>query len=47
MMKVLKTMLQKMGLLNMPSKTFLSPWIFLALISLKSCMRTKVLKTMV
>lgn len=46
-MKVPKTMLQKMRLLKMPSKTFLSPCIFLALISLKSCIITKVLKTMV
>lgn len=47
MIKVPSMMEQKMGLLNMPSKTFLSPWILRALSSLKICMRTKVLKTMV
>lgn len=45
--KVPRTIEQKMGLANIPSKTFLSPWILRALISLKSCMRTKVLNMMV
>lgn len=45
--KVPKTIEQKMGLANIPSKTFLSPWILRALISLNSCMRTNVLKMMV
>lgn len=45
--KVPKTIEQKMGFLKMPSKTFLSPWIFLAFISLKSCIMTKVLNMMV
>lgn len=40
-------MVQKMGLLKMPWKTFRSPWIFRALISLKSCIMTNVLKMMV
>lgn len=47
MAKVPNTMEQKMGFLKMPSKTLRSPWIFLALISLKSCIMTKVLKMMV
>lgn len=45
--KVPNTMEQKMGLLKMPRKTLRSPWILRALISLKSCMSTKVLKMIV
>lgn len=45
--KVPKTILQKMRLLKMPSKTLRSPWILRALISLNSCISTNVLKTMV
>lgn len=42
-----KTIEQKMGFLKIPSKTFLSPWILRAFISLNSCIMTKVLKMMV
>lgn len=47
MAKVPSTMVQKMGFRKMPSKTLRSPWILRALISLKSCIMTKVLKMMV
>lgn len=46
-MNVPNTTEQKMRLRKMPEKTFLSPWILRELISLKSCMSTKVLKIMV
>ena len=45
--KVPSTMVQKMGLLKMPWNTLRSPWILRALISLNSCIMTKVLKMMV
>lgn len=47
LMNVPNTTEQKMRLRKMPEKTFLSPWILRELISLKSCMSTKVLKIMV
>lgn len=47
MAKVPSTMVQKIGFRKIPSKTFRSPWILRALISLKSCIMTKVLKMMV